>query len=297
MERKKTTDQRKPTDQKRTYDPRKPMDQKKSFDSRKPSIKKEETTALAPEAGEPEQNTNRIIGRNPVHEAIKSGHEIDKIIAQKDAEGSIRKILSDAKDRKIPIHYVDKISLDRICDSRGHQGIAAYVSPYDYVELDDIIEQAKAKGEDLFVVILDGVEDPHNLGAIIRTANAAGAHGIIIPKRRAASITDTVVKASAGAIEYTPVARVSNIVQTIEKLKAMGAFIAAVDLGGQLYHKANLKGKIALVLGGEGEGIGRLVGESCDFKVSIPMAGEIESLNASNAAAVLMYEVQRQRHL
>jgi 23S rRNA (guanosine2251-2'-O)-methyltransferase len=297
MERKKTTDQRKPTDQKRTYDPRKPMDQKKSFDSRKPSIKKEETTALAPEAGEPEQNTNRIIGRNPVHEAIKSGHEIDKIIAQKDAEGSIRKILSDAKDRKIPIHYVDKISLDRICDSRGHQGIAAYVSPYDYVELDDIIEQAKAKGEDLFVVILDGVEDPHNLGAIIRTANAAGAHGIIIPKRRAASITDTVVKASAGAIEYTPVARVSNIVQTIEKLKAMGVFVAAVDLGGQLYHKANLKGKIALVLGGEGEGIGRLVGESCDFKVSIPMAGEIESLNASNAAAVLMYEVQRQRHL
>jgi 23S rRNA (guanosine2251-2'-O)-methyltransferase len=297
MERKKTTDQRKPTDQKRTYDPRKPMDQKKSFDSRKPSIKKEETPATVPETAEAEQNTNSIIGRNPVHEAIKSGHEIDKIIAQKDAEGSIRKILSDAKDRKIPIHYVDKISLDRICDSRGHQGIAAYVSPYDYVELDDIIEQAKAKGEDLFVVILDGVEDPHNLGAIIRTANAAGAHGIIIPKRRAASITDTVVKASAGAIEYTPVARVSNIVQTIEKLKAMGAFIAAVDLGGQLYHKANLKGKIALVLGGEGEGIGRLVGESCDFKVSIPMAGEIESLNASNAAAVLMYEVQRQRHL
>lgn len=245
---------------------------------------------------EEEENEDLIMGRNPVAEAIKSGREINKLIIFKDAEGSIKKIIGEAKERKIPIHYVDKISIDRITDGGMHQGIAAYVSPYAYCELEDIIERAAQKGEDLFLVILDGIEDPHNFGAIIRTANAAGAHGIIIPKRRSASITGTVVKASAGAVEYTPVARVSNIAQTIEKIKAMGVWVGAVDALGETYYKANLKGKLALVIGGEGEGISKLVGERCDFKVSIPMTGEITSLNASNAAAVVMYEVYRQRN-
>lgn len=243
-----------------------------------------------------EENTDLIMGRNPVAEALKSGREINKLIIAKDAEGSIRKIIGDAKERKIPIHYVDRISIDRIADGGMHQGVAAYVSPYAYCELEDIIERAAQKGEDLFLIILDGIEDPHNFGAIIRTANAAGAHGIVIPKRRSASITGTVVKASAGAVEYTPVARVSNIVQTIEKIKGMGIWVGAVDIAGDVYYKSNLKGKLALVIGGEGEGISRLVGESCDFKVSIPMKGEITSLNASNAAAVVMYEVYRQRN-
>lgn len=243
-----------------------------------------------------EENTDLIMGRNPVAEALKSGREINKLIIAKDAEGSIRKIIGDAKERKIPIHYVDRISIDRITDGGLHQGVAAYVSPYAYCEVEDLIEIAARKSEDLFLIILDGIEDPHNFGAIIRTANAAGAHGIIIPKRRSASITGTVVKASAGAIEYTPVARVSNIVQTIEKIKAMGVWVAAVDTLGEIYYKSNLKGKLALVIGGEGEGISRLVGETCDFKVSIPMTGEITSLNASNAAAVVMYEVYRQRN-
>jgi len=241
------------------------------------------------------EKTSVIIGRNPVLEALKSGHEIDKLVVARDAEGSILKILGAAKDRRIPIHYTDKAGLDRICGGRAHQGVAAYVSAYAYCELDDIVARAEQKGEDLFVILLDGIEDPHNLGAIIRTANAAGAHGVVIPKRRSAGITDTVVKASAGAVEYTPVARVSNIVQTIEKLKAMGVWTYAVDMGGGVCFDADLTGKIALVIGGEGEGVSRLAGEKCDYAVSIPMMGEIASLNASNAAAVLMYEVFRQR--
>ncbi len=242
-----------------------------------------------------EENTDIIMGRNPVVEALKSGREINKLIIAKDTEGSIRKIIGEAKEKKIPIHYVDRISIERIAEGGLHQGIIAYVSPYAYCEVEDIIDRAAQKEEDLFVILLDGIEDPHNFGAIIRSANAAGAHGIIIPKRRSASITSTVVKASAGAVEYTPVARVGSIVQTIEKLKGLGVWIGAVDAAGEVYYKANLKGKIALVIGNEGEGIGRLVGETCDFKVSIPMMGEITSLNASNAAAVVMYEVYRQR--
>ncbi len=243
------------------------------------------------------ENTSIITGRNPVLEALKSGREIDKLIVMRDAEGSIIKIIGAAKDRRIPIHYTDKASIDRICGGRAHQGVAAYISPYAYCEVEDIITRAAVKGDDLFVILLDGIEDPHNFGAIIRTANAAGAHGVIIPKRRAAGITDTVVKASAGAVEYTPVARVSNIVQTIEKLKAMGVWTYAVDMDGQNCFKTDLKGRIALVIGGEGEGISRLAAEKCDHRVSIPMMGEITSLNASNAAAVLMYEVCRQRNL
>lgn len=241
------------------------------------------------------ENTNLIIGRNPVMEALKNGREIEKIVVGRDSEGSIKKIIGMAKDKKLPIQFVDKAALDRLADGGVHQGVAAYVSAYTYCEVEDIIDAAKGKNEDPFIIILDGIEDPHNLGAIMRTADGAGAHGIIIPKRRASGITDTVVKASAGAVEYVPVAKVSNIAQTIDKLKGMGVWIGACDMDGVEYDKSNLKGSLALVIGAEGEGIGRLVREKCDFVLSIPMSGKITSLNASNAAAILMYEVKRQR--
>lgn len=240
-------------------------------------------------------NENIIIGRNPVMEALKSGREIEKLLILKDAEGSIKKIIGMAKEKKLPYQFVDKAALDRIADGRVHQGVAATVSNFEYCEVEDILERAREKSEDPFLIVLDGIEDPHNLGAIIRTADGAGAHGIIIPKRRAAGITDVAAKASAGAVEYVPVAKVSNIAQTVDKLKELGIWVGACDMGGTEYHKADLKGKIALVIGAEGQGISRLVKEKCDFSLSIPMCGKINSLNASNAAAILMYEVRRQR--
>ncbi|MEI8216952.1 MAG: 23S rRNA (guanosine(2251)-2'-O)-methyltransferase RlmB [Eubacteriales bacterium] len=246
---------------------------------------------------EPIDNANLIAGRNPVMEALKSGHEINKLVISKDAEGSIKKIIGDAMERKIPIHYVDKIAIDRLCPDCQHQGVLAYISPYKYCELDDIFKVAKNKKEDLFIIVLDEIVDPHNFGAIIRTANACGAHGIVIPKRRSVSITDTVVKASAGAVEYVPIARVPNLVQAIEKIKEEGAWVHALDTGGENLFKTNMKGKMAIVVGGEGDGLGRLVKEKCDLSVSIPMRGEINSLNASNAAAIVMYEVFRQRNI
>lgn len=243
----------------------------------------------------PEINPNLIIGRNPVTEAVKSGRTIDKILMQRDGEGSIKKIASLARERRIQIQYVDKIALDRLCPGRPHQGIAAFGAVHDYASLDDIFALAKKRGEDPFIVILDGLEDPHNLGAIIRSAEGAGAHGIVIPSRRAVGLTEIVAKASAGAIEYVPVAKVANIVQTIEFLKTKGLWIAGLDIDGTFYGKAELKGPIGLVVGGEGEGVSRLVKEKCDYIVSIPMKGKIESLNASNAAAILMYEICKQR--
>lgn len=240
-------------------------------------------------------NSNIIAGRNPVSEAIKSGREIDKIMILKDAEGSIKKIIGEAKEKKIFCQFVDKQALDRVAQGVAHQGIVAFVSEFEYCEVEDIFAKAREKGEDPFIIILDGIEDPHNLGAIIRSADGAGAHGIIIPKRRAVGITDVVSKSSAGAVEYVPVAKVSNIVQTIEKLKEMGVWVAACDMEGKAYYENNLKGSIALVIGAEGHGISRLAKEKSDFAVSIPMEGKISSLNASNAAAILMYEVRRQR--
>jgi 23S rRNA (guanosine2251-2'-O)-methyltransferase len=245
--------------------------------------------------GKPTENKSIITGRNPVMEALKSGREIDKLIISKDAEGSIKKIVGMAKDKRITIQFVDKTVLDRLSDGGVHQGVAASISPYSYYDVEDILAAAEAKNEDPFIIILNGIEDPHNLGAIIRTAEGAGAHGIIIPKRRAVGVTETVVKASAGGVEYVPIARVSNITQTIEKLKKSGIWVGACHMDGTPYDETNLKGSIALVIGGEGGGIGRLVKETCDFSVSIPMSGKINSLNASNAAAVLMYEVKRQR--
>ncbi|NCB42459.1 MAG: 23S rRNA (guanosine(2251)-2'-O)-methyltransferase RlmB [Clostridia bacterium] len=242
-----------------------------------------------------EENPNLIIGRNPVGEAIKSGRTIDKILMQRDGEGSIKKIASLARERRIQIQYVEKIALDKLCPGRPHQGIAAFAAVHAYANVEDILALAKKRGEDPFIIILDGLEDPHNLGAILRTAEGAGAHGVIIPSRRAVGLTEIVSKASAGAIEYVPVAKVANIVQTIEVLKKKGLWIAGLDVDGMMYGKAQLKGPIALVVGGEGEGVSRLVKEKCDYIVSIPMKGKIESLNASNAAAILMYEICKQR--
>lgn len=241
-----------------------------------------------------ERNSNIIIGRNPVMEALKSGREIDKILVSA-GDGSIVKIVGMAKDKGLPIIKAEKTSLDRIAQGGAHQGIIAYASAYEYKEIDDILAKAEKQGEEPFVIILDNLEDPHNLGAIMRTAECAGAHGVIIPKRNACGLTETVAKTSAGAIEYMPCVRVTNIVTTIEELKEKGFWVAACDMGGQEYYRADLSGKLAVVIGSEGAGISRLVKENCDFTVSMPMVGKITSLNASNAAAVLMYEVRRQR--
>ena len=239
-------------------------------------------------------NINIIVGRNPVTEALKSGRDIDKLVVSAE-DGSMKKILALAKERRIPVMKVEKSAIDRIAEGKAHQGVAAYVSAYAYAELGDIFRIAEERGEDPFIIILDNLEDPHNLGAIMRTAECAGAHGIIIPKRRACGLTDVVAKASAGAIEYMPCVKVTNIAQAIEELKERGVWVAACDMGGQEYYKADLKGKLAVVIGSEGSGISRLVKEKCDFVVSMPMVGRITSLNASNAAAVIIYEVRKQR--
>ena len=236
---------------------------------------------------------NIIVGRNPVTEALRSGREIDKLMVSSE-EGSMKKILALAKERRIPVMKVEKSAIDRIAEGKAHQGVAAYVSAYAYAELEDIFRIAEERGEDPFIIILDNLEDPHNLGAIMRTAECAGAHGVIIPKRRACGLTEVVAKASAGAIEYMPCVKVTNIAQTIEELKERGIWVAACDMGGQEYYKANLKGKLAVVIGSEGFGISRLVKGKCDFVVSMPMVGRITSLNASNAAAVIIYEVRKQ---
>ena len=236
-----------------------------------------------------------ITVRNAVLEALKSDREIEKLIVAKGAEGSIRKITGMAKDKKIPVQYREKAALDRIVGRNSHQGVIAQVSEYTYCTLDDILRRAEERGEDPFIMILDGLEDPHNLGAVMRTAECCGAHGIVIPKRRSAGITETVAKASAGAVEYMLCARVSNIGQAVDQLKERGVWVAACDMGGKAYTEQDLTGSLAVVIGSEGTGISRLVREKCDFVVSIPMKGKITSLNASNAAAILMYEVVRQR--
>lgn len=241
------------------------------------------------------ENIDMIFGRNPVAEALKGERPIDKILVAKDTEGSIVKILEAAREKGVQVRMTDRTALDRICRTKSHQGVMAYAAPVAYSSLEDIIEQAEAKQEDLFLLLLDGIEDPHNLGAIIRSADAVGAHGVVIPARRAAGLSETVAKASAGAVEHVPVAKVANIAQTIDKLKKMGVWVGAADMDGQQYWEADLSGKIALVIGGEGSGVGKLVKEKCDFTLRIPMRGKVGSLNASSAAAVLMYEVRRQR--
>lgn len=237
-----------------------------------------------------------IEGRNPIIEALKTERPIEKILIAKGSEqGSVKKIIAIAKDKGIPIQYVEKQYITKQASTSSHQGVIAYTSSYQYAELEDVIYRANIRKEDLFIIILDGIEDPQNLGAIIRTADAVGAHGVIIPKRRAVGLTATVVKASAGAVEHVPVVRVSNLVQCIKQLKDLGLWIAAAHMEGDQYYKTDLKGNIALVIGSEGKGISKLVLENCDLKVKMPMKGKITSLNASAAAAVLMYDIVRQR--
>lgn len=237
-----------------------------------------------------------IEGRNPVLEAIKGDRKIEKILVNKASrEGSIRKIVSMAKDMGIVVVQTDKRKLDEMSESHAHQGVIAITEEYRYYDMEEIISIAKQKGEDPFVIILDEITDPHNLGSIIRTADAVGAHGVIIPKRRSVHITPIVAKASAGAVEYVPVCKVTNIVNTIKELKKLGLWIAACDMDGETFYRQDLGGALGLVVGSEGSGISRLVKENCDFVVSMPMVGNVSSLNASVAGSILMYEVFRQR--
>lgn len=236
-------------------------------------------------------------GRNAVLEALKANRPIEKIMVQKgNIEGTLKKIVAKARDNGIIVQEVAKQKLDEISQTNNYQGIIALVSEHEYCEVEDILALAAAKCEEPFIIILDNITDPHNLGAIIRTANCVGAHGVIIPKRRAVGLTAVVAKASSGAIEYTKVAKVTNIVKTIDELKQKGIWIACADMNGDICYNTNLKGSIAIVVGAEGEGVSRLVKEHCDFNVKLPMYGEIESLNASVAASLLMYEVVRQRN-
>ncbi len=239
---------------------------------------------------------DKIFGRNPVAEALKSGRAVEKILVRKGRiDGSLIPIIKKAKAAGIIVQETDARRLDELSGDRNHQGVIAYVSEYEYASAADILKIAYDKGEAPFVVICDKITDPHNLGAILRTANCAGVHGVIIPKRGSAGLNAAAVKTAAGAAEYTPVARVTNISSTIAELKKAGLWICAADMDGESLYKSDLKGPLAIVIGSEGEGISRLVRENCDFAVSIPMAGEINSLNASVAAGVIIYEALRQR--
>ena len=243
------------------------------------------------------ENSELIIeGRNAIIEAFRAGRSVDKLFIQEHTkEGSMNTLIREAKKTKTLIKYVPKERLDQISETGHHQGAVAFVAAYNYAEIDDLFAKAEEKGESPFFIILDEIEDPHNLGAIIRTANLAGAHGVIVPKNRACGLTATVVKASAGAINYTPIVKVTNIAQTIESLKERGMWFVCADMDGETMYDIDLKGSIGLVIGNEGKGVGRLVKEKCDFVLSIPMYGKINSLNASNAAAVLMYGIRRAR--
>lgn len=239
---------------------------------------------------------SKVEGRNPVIEAFRSGKTVDKLFVLDGCQdGPIKTILREAKKQDTTVYFVSKERLDQLSATRHHQGVIAVCAAYAYAEVEDILQIARDKGEDPFIFLLDGIEDPHNLGAILRTANLAGAHGVIIPKNRAVGLTPTVASTSAGAINYTPVARVTNLATTIESLKKEGIWFACADMGGELMYRLNLKGPMGLVIGNEGSGVSRLVKEKCDYIASIPMKGDIDSLNASVAAGVLAYEIVRQR--
>ena len=237
-----------------------------------------------------------IEGRNAVLEAFRPGKTIDKLyILDGCQDGSINSIKREARKNDTIINFVTKERLDQLSSTGRHQGVIAQAAAYAYASVEEMLENAREKGEDPFLILLDDIEDPHNLGAIIRTANLAGAHGVIIPKRRAAGLTAVVARASAGAINYTPVAKVTNLTNTIRELKEKGLWFVCADMGGELMYDLNLTGPVGLVIGNEGEGVSRLVREACDFTASIPMKGNIDSLNASVAAGVLSYEIVRQR--
>lgn len=243
-----------------------------------------------------EEDNLVIYGRNAVLEAFRSGKTIDRLYVQEGvADGTLQSILRTAKKTDAVINFVSKDRLSKYAEGDKHQGVVAMAAAYNYADVVDILNAAKEKDEPPFIIVLDDIEDPHNLGAIIRTANQAGAHGVIIPKRHAVGLTATVARTSAGAINYTPVAKVTNISRTIEELKEKGIWFACADMSGELMYNCNLTGAIGLVIGSEGSGVSRLVKEKCDFVVKIPMFGQIDSLNASVAAGVLSYEIVRQR--
>ena len=238
----------------------------------------------------------KIEGRNAVLEAFRSGRTIDKLFVLDGCkDGPVQSIMREAKKHDTIVNFVTKERLDQLSETKKHQGVIAMAAAYGYSTVDEILARAEEKGEPPFLILLDNIEDPHNLGAIIRTANLAGAHGVIIPKRRAVGLTATVAKASAGAINYTPVAKVTNLTQTIKELKEKGIWFVCADMGGTTMYDLDLKGPIGLVIGNEGEGVGKLVKENCDFIASIPMCGDIDSLNASVACGVLSFEIVRQR--
>lgn len=263
-------------------------DRKKKFDGHKEEFSEREN-----------QNEKDIIfGRNSVQEAIKAGRPLDSVmVARGERSGSVPKILADAKNAGIPIKEVDRKKLDFLCGHANHQGVIAMGAVKAYSSVDDIFEKAAQKGEPPFIIVCDEIEDPHNLGAIIRTAEAAGAHGVIVPKRRSAPLSFAVAKTSAGAVEFMHVARVTNIPQTLDELKERGVWIYCADMDGETFYNADLKGAVALVIGSEGKGVGRLVKEKCDVILSMPMKGQINSLNASVAAGILMYEISKQRDI
>ncbi|NLW24061.1 MAG: 23S rRNA (guanosine(2251)-2'-O)-methyltransferase RlmB [Clostridia bacterium] len=239
---------------------------------------------------------SEIIGRQPVLEVLKSQQSINKLLLAKgERKGTIFEILKLAKEKRVPIQQVEKKYLDKMFPGKNHQGVVAYVSVTDYVDWQDLLARARERKEEPLLVILDEIEDPHNLGAILRTVDAVGAHGVIIPKRRAVGLTEGVAKASAGAVNYVPVARVANIAQILEALKKEGLWIVGTSLKGENLYKQNLQGPLAIVIGNESKGLSRLVEEKCDFLISIPMQGEINSLNASVATGIVLYEILRQR--
>ena len=238
----------------------------------------------------------KIEGRNAVLEAFRSGKPMDKVFLLDGCmDGPLKTIAREAKKHDTIINYVKKERLEQLSETGKHQGVIAMAAAYEYAKVEDILAQAEEKGEPPFILLLDGIEDPHNLGAIIRTANLAGAHGVIIPKRRAVGLTATVAKTSAGALNYTPVAKVTNLTQTMKELKEKGMWFVGADMGGETMYQLDLTGPIGVVIGSEGDGMSKLVKENCDFIASIPMKGDIDSLNASVAAGILAYEIVRQR--
>lgn len=245
--------------------------------------------------GTEEEGRQLIEGRNAVAEALRAGLTVDRLYVQKTADHALSEIVRRAREAGAQIRFSEKEQLDRLSETGRHQGVIAQIAAYAYAEVGDMLARAREKGEAPFLILLDGIEDPHNLGAIIRTANLAGAHGVIIPKSRAVGLTAAVARASAGAISYTPVAKVSNLVQTIRELKKQGLWFFCADMDGEVLFTRDMTGPAGLVIGKEGSGISRLVKEACDVTVSIPMAGDIDSLNASVAAGILAYEVVRQR--
>ena len=238
-----------------------------------------------------------LVGRNAVSEALKSGHSINRLlIANGDLQGSVREIIALAKERQVNIEFVERGKIEKIAAGHRHQGVLAYAAPVEYVDLEDILQTAGQKGKEPFLLLLDELEDPHNLGALLRTADAVGVDGVLIPKHRSCPLSATVAKTSAGAVEYVPVARIGNIAQTLKLLKKQGFWVVGADMDGIDYSTSNMTGALVLVIGGEGHGVSRLTRENCDFIVSLPMIGKINSLNASVAGSVLMYEAFRQRH-